>query len=69
MHSAERIKKITATARLKSSKISLEDVVAIKDLYASGKYSQTEIGKKYGISHTQVGKIVRGKAWKVGAGV
>lgn len=35
----------------------------IKKLYHERKHSQVELGEMFGVSHTMIGRIVRGKAW------
>jgi predicted XRE-type DNA-binding protein len=46
-------------------KITLEQVFEIQELYATGNYSQKRIGEIFGISQTQVGRIVRGDRWQL----
>ena len=47
------------------SKLTAEQVRAIKQEYASGGISQGALGLKYGISQTQIGRIIRGVRWPV----
>lgn len=51
-----------------ASKLVENDVVAVRDKYASGKYTQDELARAYGISQRAVGKIVQGKTWPNCAG-
>jgi HNH endonuclease len=44
------------------AKISLDDVVRIRELCARG-YTMTEVAKHFPISRTQVGRIHRGQRW------
>ena len=46
------------------AKISLITASDIKELYQSGEGTHRGIAKKFGISKTQVGRIVRGESWK-----
>lgn len=50
----------------KAAKLRLADVNAIRDLYAQGGLSQTALGERFGVSQTQVGRIVRGERWSLG---
>ena len=36
----------------------------IKRLYKTGNYTQKELGLKYGIARSMVGRIVHGLSWK-----
>ena len=63
-HSPERIQKIRDTAIKKFAKITWSKAQEIRDLYQTGKYTQLQLGDRFGLSHTQVGNIVSGKAWK-----
>jgi hypothetical protein len=47
-----------------SAKLSATDVESIKQEYATGSISQDALGKKYGLSQTQIGRIIRGERWK-----
>lgn len=47
-----------------SRKISQRDVNPICVLYASGEYTQKEIGAKFGIDSRTVSSIIKGKHWK-----
>lgn len=47
-----------------SAKLSATDVESIKQEYATGSISQDALGKKYGVSQTQIGRIIRGERWK-----
>ncbi len=44
--------------------VSETDVVAIRRLYATGKYSQTVIGSMFGIKQPTVSAIIRRRLWK-----
>jgi hypothetical protein len=45
------------------AKLTLPDVRAIRRAYAAGGVSQSALGAQYGVSQTQVGRIVRGVRW------
>lgn len=47
-----------------SSKLSEEQIISIRSEYASGKYSQRAIAKKYNISQRHVGRITNRDMWK-----
>jgi hypothetical protein len=47
-----------------SSKLTQNEVDEIRQLYATGKYSHRQLGEMFGISHGNVGKIVRYQLWK-----
>jgi len=49
---------------LNSAKLTEKDIPKIRRKYASGKYTQTELGKKFGISSYQISSIVTRKTWK-----
>lgn len=46
------------------SKLTPEVVNEIRIRYAIGKESQSELGKIFGVSQTQIGRIVRNERWK-----
>ena len=46
-----------------SAKLEPLDIARIKRRYATGRYSQTEVGEMFGISQQQVSSIVRGQGW------
>src|SRR5690606_14281879 len=48
----------------KKDRITDSDVLEIRKLYSSGKYSQREIGELYGVSGSHVGFIVNKKVYK-----
>lgn len=55
------------TARGESSgraKLSREDVISIRTMYKSGKYTQKELGELFNISRTNIGNIVRLNSWR-----
>lgn len=47
-----------------NAKLSEEKVRKIRELYKLGKYSQSEVGRMFGVSHGIVCNVVNGKAWK-----
>ena len=51
-------------ARYKRSTIlSLSQVEELRSLYATGKYTQSELGGHFHIDQTTVSQVVRGKTW------
>lgn len=46
-----------------SHKITTEQVISIRNMYRSGKYSQRESGEKYNISQTEVHRIIKNLRW------
>jgi hypothetical protein len=45
-------------------KLTRSKVGEIRTLYATGRYSQEELGARFGVTRSTVGQIVRGKIWK-----
>jgi len=46
------------------AKLSDEDVIGMRKLYATGKYTQAELGEMFGVSESNIGLIVRREIWK-----
>ncbi len=46
-----------------ASKLKEEDVLAIREIYALGGITQTQLGKRFGVGHTTVSYVVNKKAW------
>jgi hypothetical protein len=46
------------------AKLDVSKVGDIRTLYASGRYSQAELGRQFGVSQTAIGMIVRGETWQ-----
>lgn len=46
------------------SKLTEDEVVKIRAMYAAGDYSHARLGKLFGISESQIRSIVNGKKWK-----
>lgn len=46
------------------SKLTQQEVDAIRLLYATGKYSHRKLGEFFGITHSSAGKIIRNEAWR-----
>lgn len=64
-HSRERINAaIPRGERHRSTPLSAGDVRRIRELYSTGKYTQSAIAKRYGISFQSIGAIVRRETWK-----
>lgn len=47
-----------------AAKVSEADVLEIRKLYAAGGISQYKLGKKFGLSQTQIGRLTRGLRWR-----
>ena len=49
------------------AKLTIEDVENIRAIYVKGdrNYGQSALGKKYGLSHTQIANIVKNKSWNL----
>ena len=58
-----RNRRTNAGERHGNAKLTVEDVLAIRDLVAHG-VSYRRVGSIFGISHTNVGYIVHGQAWR-----
>ncbi|UUV46403.1 HNH endonuclease [Bacillus phage vB_BanS-Thrax3] len=46
------------------AKITEDDVREIRKLYKTGRYTQRELEKIFGINHSTIGCITRGETWK-----
>jgi DNA-binding XRE family transcriptional regulator len=44
-------------------KLTTNDVRKIRELYATGDYTQTRLGHMFDVAHTTIGLIVNGKTW------
>lgn len=51
----------------RSAKLTLQQVREVRERYARGGVSQTALGVEFGISQTQVGRIIRGVRWQYDA--
>lgn len=40
------------------------DIIKIKEMYSTGKFTQKELGRIYNVHEETVGKIIRGVLWK-----
>lgn len=49
----------------RSAKLTLVQVEEIAATYAAGGISQSELGQRYGVSQTHIGRIVRGERWRL----
>ena len=45
------------------AKITAETVVKIRQMYATGKYTQQALGKKFGLTQWPISAIVRRQTW------
>ena len=48
----------------RTTKITLAIAEEIRNLYATGEYTQGKLGAKYDLPQTSISDIVRGKTWK-----
>lgn len=46
------------------SKLTEKDVIEIRELYDTGKFTQRQIGKMFGVSDVSISYIIIGKTWK-----
>jgi HNH endonuclease len=46
-----------------AAKLTKSQVIEIRQLYATGEWSHPTLGKKYGVTHSTIGRIVRGEKW------
>ena len=45
------------------SKLTAEDVISIRRKYATGQYTQVQLGSEYDVSHVQIGNITSRRHW------
>lgn len=48
-----------------SKKISIEDAVKIRDIYSSTAHTQKEVGEMFGLTQSQIHRIVNNISWKI----
>lgn len=48
----------------KSAKLTKDQVIEIRKLYATGDFTQTYLGKKFNVSQRQIGHIVLNLQWR-----
>lgn len=46
-----------------SKKLTMQEVIQIREMYATGRYSQDTIGKKFKVSQVMVSRIVKNLSW------
>ena len=46
-----------------AAKLTEENVLEIRHLYPSGKFTQKELGEMYGVVHTAISRIINRKRW------
>ena len=44
-------------------KLTDDQILAIREQYATGAFTQTELAESYGIAQSRISLIVNGKAW------
>ena len=47
-----------------NSKLKENQIIKIRKLYKTGKYTQKKIGNMFGVSHSNISYIVNGHGWK-----
>jgi len=47
-----------------SAKLTINQVIEIREKYTSGNYSYSDLGKEYGVDRMHIGSIIRRKTWK-----
>jgi hypothetical protein len=47
-----------------NSKLTDDTVRKVRDLYKTGKYTWRSLAKRFGMSHTPIGKIIREETWR-----
>ena len=62
----DKLKHGTYFVRARNFKLSGEEFDAIKRLYATGRYSQRSLGKMFGVTHTAVKDIAKGRVGRKG---
>lgn len=50
--------------RLQCTKLNWKKVTRLRKMYFSGKYTQLELGNRFGVNQSTVTRIVRGLTWK-----
>ncbi len=48
-----------------NNKLTTEDIVEIKEIYETSKYTQAEIGEMFSVTQAQISTIVRNEQWNV----
>jgi hypothetical protein len=46
------------------AKLSEQDVIEIRKVYGSGGFTQSKLGKAYGVSESLIGSVVRREKWR-----
>ena len=59
-----RFLSVLESLRNKTTTITMEIANEIRDLYATGKYTQKELAEKYNLHQTTISNIIRNKIWK-----
>ena len=59
----DNVRDAVSKGRMSGKKLTLDDVIEIKRLLATGE-TQRRIAGKYGVSTTAIGQIARGETWK-----
>jgi predicted transcriptional regulator len=48
----------------RASKLSIPEVMEIRELYRKGSVTQGQLSRQFGVSVIQIGRIVRGEVWQ-----
>jgi hypothetical protein len=56
-----RVQKSSQTGR---AKLTEQDVIDMRDLYAAGKYTQQQLADKYGMANQMISRIIKRQAWR-----
>jgi DNA-binding XRE family transcriptional regulator len=50
--------------KIGTSKLTQKEVLEIRQLYSTEKYTQKELGQKFGVTRSLIGYIINNKTWK-----
>lgn len=64
-NTADRVRDNTDMSREKHvmAKLTEDEIAEIRKLYATGNYYQWQLGKQFGVTQTQIWRIVHNKSW------
>lgn len=48
----------------RASKLSIPEVIEIRELYRRGQTTQGALSRRFGVSIVQIGRIIRGEVWQ-----
>jgi hypothetical protein len=64
MQDCSKKRRIAHGTRNPHAKLTDSDVREIRELYASGKHTQWELARRYGVWQGSIWQIIKGKAWR-----